>query len=840
MLAFGLGRRESETTVLSCSSTHGFGNLGLLLHFAHGASMRMLASQSLFWTARLPLSRRGTSITSPIRTSRRCTSAMAAQNLAYPAARRNEAETTTYDSLVSPTGKVTIHDPYHWLEVPPSQSAETKEWVQAQAALTTRYLEGCQPDLDRLKGAIEKNYNYARASPPSKKGDGRYYFSYNAGLAPQSIIYAAPSEEIGTESAHTMPAGSVFFDANLLDAQGNTALSCTAFSESGKFFAYGVSRSGSDWFRIYFRETAKPFALPRDADKDKYISAEGGPDRFADVLDNVKFSGASWTHDDAGIFYQAYPFADEGVVIKGTETDANRDAQLWFHRLGTDQSSDILVIPRDRDCRESMWRATVSDDGAYLVVRNSRDTDTKSRTFVAKIAGVDPKQFDSLSWQALAHDFKYDLDYITNDGGRFYFMTNKDAPNYRVVYTDVDATAHGAVKPVWQLSGEDAVLHDLIPEDNSALLTSVTPVSNDKLLVVYSRDVKDELHQFRLDTGAHEVRLLPDLVGTIQEISCRRQDSEAFVQTASFVNPGQITRIAWTNSVEPNVSAYWSTMVAGIKPDDFVSEQRFFASKDGTQVPMFLTYPKTMPLNGTRPALLYFYGGFNISLPPFFAPTFMAWAQLYGGAIVVVNARGGGEYGDSWHEAGSLLNKQNVFDDVLAAAQFLHTSKVAAKGKIILNGGRNGGLGVAACINQCDPEVDGIGAGIADVGVMDMLKFHTWTIGKAWTADYGNPSTDPAAFDYNLKYSPLHNVDGHKVYPTTILTCADHDDRVVPAHSFKLMAEMQHKLPHNPHPLLLRVELDAGHGAGKSTSKKIAEAAEKLVMAARGLKLDMS
>ncbi|CCF49758.1 hypothetical protein NDA11_003658 [Ustilago hordei] len=768
----------------------------------------------------------------------------------YPPARRDEKASQTYKSAAK--GSVTVPEPYIWLEQPPSQSEETKEWVHAQAKLTQTYLDDCQPDLDILKSRIEKNFDFARFSCPSLKGDGQYYYSYNSGLSPQSLIYTASKEEVQNNAGRNGrdPIGKIFFDSNLLSADGTVALSFTTFSHSGKYMAYGISKSGSDWTEIFIRETVKPFKLD-DAHYNsngtiklskeelaKHVDASGGKGRLGDQLENVKFSGATFTHDDKGLFYQTYP--SSSVTDKGTETDANKDAQLWYHRIGSPQSDDVLVISKDLKAPESMWSTNVSHDGNFLMLYNSKDTDTKERVYVLPLHnhGIDAN--NQFSWIPLALSFKYVLNYITNKGNRFYFMTNKDAPNYRLVSVDIDPSKALATKNVWELTGEDAVVKDVIAEDKNALLGSVQVIDHNKLLVVYSRDVKDELYQYELETGKRVERLLPDLVGTIDQIAARYSDDHAFVKFGSFVNPGQVVRLNWETNSAPDAkkqeqTAYYDTQVEGIKANDFVSEQVFIKSKDGTRVPMFVTHPKTVQKDGTAPAILYFYGGFNISITPVFSPSMMSWISSYNGVLAFVNCRGGGEYGDKWHEAGTLLNKQNVFDDALSAAKYLHESGYAAKGKIILSGGSNGGLGVAACINQQLPE-HGIGAGIADVGVMDMLKFHTWTIGHAWKSDYGNVE-DPEMFDYLYRYSPLHNVDGKKVYPTTVLACADHDDRVVPAHSFKLMAEMQHKLASNPNPLLLRVEIDAGHGAGKSTQKRIQEAAEKYAIVARALGL---
>lgn len=727
----------------------------------------------------------------------------------YPAARRSDAS-SSYASAAH--GRVTVPEPYDWLETPPSQSEETAAWTKAQAAYTDAFLAECG-DKATLQKRLEENWNYARVSAPSHKHDGRYYYSYNAGLAPQSQIYRATRAEVDAAEGKKQegPVGELFFDTNVLSPDGTVALALTAFSHSGKYLVYGLSVSGSDWTTLYVRTTDAPLTASD--------GTEGGAGRMADVLEHVKFSSAVWTHDDVGFFYQRYPSVSH--TDKGTETDANQDAALYYHRLGTAQAEDVLVIAADKATPSSMWHPTVTEDGKWVLLENSKDTDTKQRFFLAPLEGqtIGP----AMRWIPLSTSFRYTLEYIGNDGPRFYFVTNKDAPNYRVVYLDVDASMAQAAEHVAALQGDHDQFHDLVAEDPKAIVSTAKLVDNDKLLVLCSRDVKDELWVHDLASGAQRGRLLPDLVGTISQLAGLREDCETFVMTASFSNPGTVHRIVWERGV-PETRTYATTHVAGIRAEDFTSTQVFVPSKDGTRIPMFLTHATSTKLDGTAPALVYFYGGFNIPLNPVFSPSMMTWVASYGGVLAFVNARGGGEYGDKWHEAGMLFHKQNVFDDVMASTQWLHEHKYAAKGKITIMGGSNGGLGVAAVANQCTDE-HGIGAAIADVGVHDMLKFPLWTIGKAWTADYGNPQEDPKAFDYNYAYSPLHNV-AQKSYPTMVLACADHDDRVVPAHSFKLAAELQHARPDNANPLLLRVELQAGHGAGKSTQKRIVEASE--------------
>lgn len=493
----------------------------------------------------------------------------------------------------------------------------------------------------------------------------------------------------------------------VFSADGTVALTLLAFSHTGKYLAYGLSASGSDWFTVYVRSTDTPVA--------------SGDDRMADVLENVKFSTVSWTHDDAGFFYQQFPAV--ATEDRGTDTDESKDARLFYHRLGEAQASDVVVIDADAKTPSSMWFTHVSDDGKWLFVENSKDTDTKQRFFLAPLSqGVSAH----MRWLAISSTFEYTLSYLTNDGSRFYFLTNSGASNYRIVYVDVDETQAREVSHVADLEGS-AALHDLVPEDSKALLSDATVIDTNKLILVYSRDVKDELWLYDLSTGRVIERLLPDLVGSVTQIAGRREDREANVAYMSFVNPGATQRVSWEGTepgaaVPPaSIKMLTATHVAGIRPSDYVSTQVFFESKDGTRVPMFITHARDMPRDGTAPALVYFYGGFNIPLGPVFSPSMMTWVSSYRGALVFVNARGGGEYGEKWHEAGCLLNKQNVFDDVLAACEWLHTNGYARQGKIIINGGSNGGLGVAAVANQAT-EAHGIGAAIADVGVHDMLK----------------------------------------------------------------------------------------------------------------------
>ncbi|KAE8220801.1 hypothetical protein CF326_g8684 [Tilletia indica] len=768
----------------------------------------------------------------------------------FPQARRSD-DKESFKSAKDPSGKVEVADPYKWLETPPSQSKETKDWIQAQADYAQQYIKG-YPERAAFKKRIEANLSFPRFSCPSLKGDGAYYFSYNAGLDPQSTIYRATRSEIeAAESSPdgTKPPGNLWFDTNLLSKDGTIALGGMNFSKSGKHLAYSLSKNGSDWQTIYVRKTTDPFVVPSEASaeaREEHIDAEGGPNRLPDKLEFVKFSSIGF-HEDKGIFYQRFPDTTHGGS-KGTETDATKDAELYYHRLGTTQDEDILVIGKDKDCREVMWGGFLSEDRRWLQVNASKDTQPTARTYLACLD--DQSVSGEMKWIALAHEFEYQLGYLGNDVleekdeegkavERFYYLTNKDASNYRVVYTDVRRSSARSIGHVSDFKGEDAKLVELVPEQEDALLNSAEIVAGNKLLLTYSRNVQDELWEYDLKTGKQVRRLMAGLVGTISQVAGRREDREIFVSSISFTNPGVIHRIVFDNEKEeePKEIVHRTTKVAGIKPEDYISKQVWFDSTDGVRVPMFVTYPKEIDLS-QAPVLLYAYGGFNIPIPPSFSPGMMTWATEYGGVYAVVNARGGGEFGEKWWKAGSGYNKQHTFDDVLNAAKYLHENGLGKKGKIVVNGGSNGGLTVAAVGNQCGEE-HGIGGLIAEVGVLDLLRFQRHTIGSAWVGDYLNADASGEEFDHLYSISPLENISSSKTYPTTLLMSADHDDRVVPLHTFKFAAKMQYECKGNANPLLLRVDINAGHGAGKSTAKKIEELCDKWSVIARALDLKL-
>jgi prolyl oligopeptidase len=418
----------------------------------------------------------------------------------------------------------------------------------------------------------------------------------------------------------------------------------------------------------------------------------------------------------------------------------------------------------------------------------------------------------------LVDAFEAEYGIVANDGTKLYIHTNKNAPQYKVITIDLDDPKR-----------ERKIL---IPEDKDAHLEDVQPVNHDTFVVVYKRNVKDEIYLYSL-TGERLTRLAPDFVGAAG-ISGRRDQSEFFVTMTGFTTPGIVARYDFTEKDDSKKwSIYHTTLVNGLNPKDFVAEQVWYNSKDGTKVPMFIVRHNSTQLDGTAPAIQYGYGGFSISIDPFFSPSILTFLQRYGAVLAVPNIRGGGEFGEEWHVAGTKERKVNVFDDFIAATQYLVNNKYAAAGKVAINGASNGGLLVAACVNRAPEGL--FGAAVAEVGVLDLLKFADFTIGKAWTSDYGDPH-DAHDFDFIYPISPLHNVP-ERTLPPTILLTADHDDRVVPLHSFKHAATLQHMLPYNPHPLLIRIDKKAGHGAGKATEQRIKEAADKWGFVAQSMGL---
>ncbi|XP_050674292.1 prolyl endopeptidase isoform X2 [Leptidea sinapis] len=684
---------------------------------------------------------------------------------AYPEARRD-------DTVVDDYHGTKIIDPYRWLEDPDSE--ETKAFIEAQNKITRPFIDSC-PVKSQINDRLTELWDYPKYSCPFRRGN-RYFFFKNTGLQNQNVLYV--QEKLEGEAR-------VFLDPNSLSEDGTVALSGSRFTEDGNTFAYGLSASGSDWITIHIKDVAT------------------GKD-YPEVLKKVKFASMSWTKDNKGLFYSRYP--EQSGKTDGSETEVNRDQKLCYHRLDTPQESDVIVVDFPD---EPLWRigAEVSDCGRYLIVTPVKDC-RDNLLFFADLS-KHPEISGKLPLTQIVHKFEADYEYITNEGSVCIFRTNKNAPNYRLVKIDLN-------------NPDEQNWETLIPEHPKDVLDWASAVDHDKLVIHYVRDVKSVLQLHSMGNG-ELLEQFPLDVGSVVGFSGKKEQTEIFYHFMSFLTPGIIYHVDLKSKpYKPTV--FREVKVKGFDPSQYEAKQIFYSSKDGTQVPMFIVSKKGLALDGNNPALVYGYGGFNINVQPSFSVTRIVFMQHFNGVLAVPNIRGGGEYGERWHNAGRLLNKQNVFDDFQAAAEYLHREGYSRPELTTAQGGSNGGLLVAACINQ---RPDLYGAAIVQVGVLDMLRFQKFTIGHAWVSDYGS-SDNETQFNYLLKYSPLHNIkssdNGRAPYPATLVLTADHDDRVVPLHSLKYVATLQHAAAadHWP-PLLARVDTKAGHGGGKPTAKIIEE-----------------
>ncbi|KAF9476472.1 prolyl oligopeptidase [Pholiota conissans] len=718
----------------------------------------------------------------------------------YPPARRGNY-VDTYKS--AKRGKVNVRDPYQHFE---ENCPETEEFSALQAKCTRSYLDQ-NPNLTRLLDAFESCNDYAKFYAPQLRDDGRYYWFYNSGLDAQTAFYRSWDTSLPDITNIDDSGGEMFFDPNALSEDGTAALATYAFSPCAKYFAYGVSISGSDFISVFIRRTAVPFTSDVNPNNDS--------GRLPEEIKFVKFSAIAWTPDSNGFFYQRYPDNSASIQENGTiATEGDVDAMVYYHRIGTPQSEDVLVF-QDKENPERMFHVEVSDDKKYIFLYVLKDS---SRQNLLWVADFDPAKIGpDIKWNKVIEEWGAEYDAITTKGPLLYLRTNHKAPQYKVITVDVS---------------NNNEIKELIPESD-AYMSSILSVNRDYFAVVYKRNVKDELYLYT-HTGEELTRLAEDFVGAVS-VSGREKQTFFFVSLTGFTSPGTLARYDFTAPEDKRWSIYRHIKLTGLNTEDFEATQVWYKSKDGTPIPMFIVRHKSTKLDGTAAALQYGYGGFSISIDPFFSSTILTFIQKYGMILAVPSIRGGGEFGEDWHLAGCREKKTNCFDDFIAATEFLVKNKYAAQGKVIINGGSNGGLLVAACVNRA-PEGT-FGCAIAEVGVHDLLKFHKFTIGRAWISDYGDPDV-PEDFDFIYPMSPLHNIPRKKILPPTLLLTADHDDRVVPMHSFKFAAELQHSHRLNPHPLLLRVDLNAGHGAGKSTQQKLMEHADKWGFAAQSLGLE--
>ncbi|MEQ8384017.1 MAG: prolyl oligopeptidase family serine peptidase [Coleofasciculus sp. A1-SPW-01] len=651
-----------------------------------------------------------------------------------------------------------VADPYRWLEDPDSD--ETKAWVEAQNKVTFGYLEDI-PQRESLKQRITKLWNYEKYGIPYKEGN-RYFYFKNDGLQNQSVLYTLTSLDGEPR---------LLIDPNTLSEDGTIALSGIAISDDGNRMAYGLSTSGSDWQEWKVRDV------------------ETGED-LSDHLKWVKFSGASWTTDNQGFFYSRYDEPNDATKLE----DANYYHKLYYHKLGTDQSDDLLIYHRP-DQKEWMFNGSVTEDGHYLIIYVSQGTDPKNLVFYKDLQTPDSPIVELIS------EFEANFSLIDNDGSIFWVQTDLDAPRGRVIAIDI----HNPGRENWQ---------EIIPQAEETL--EDVGVLNNQFVADYLKDARSSIKIFDLNGAFVREVELPG-IGSAGGFGGKRYDTETFYVFTSFTTPATIYRY---DMVTGERSLFRQPTV-DFDPTQYETRQVFYRSKDGTQVPMFITHKKGLTLDGNNPTYLYGYGGFNISLTPSFSISNLVWMEM-GGVYAIPNLRGGGEYGEDWHQAGIKLNKQNVFDDFISAAEWLIENHYTRPQKLAIGGGSNGGLLVGACMTQ---RPDLFRAALPSVGVMDMLRFHKFTIGWAWCSDYGSPENQEE-FKALYAYSPLHNLKPGTAYPATLITTADHDDRVVPAHSFKFAAALQ-AAHSGDNPVLIRIETKAGHGAGKPTAKIIEEIADK-------------
>jgi prolyl oligopeptidase len=711
---------------------------------------------------------------------------------------------------------VSIADPYRWLE--DTDSPETKAWVEAENKVTEAFLATI-PERPAIKNKLAQVWNYARFSAPFKEG-GRYFFLQNTGLQNQSLLYVQ-------DGRNATPR--VLLDPNLLSPDGTVSLAGQAASDDGHYLAYSISTSGSDWREVRVRDVNDA----RD---------------LSDTLKWVKFSNISWTHDNKGFFYSRYDEQTSGNKM----TNLNRNQKLYYHRLGRPQSRDDLIYDRP-DQPDWGLTGSVTDDGQYLIITVGQGTDVRNRLYFIDLDNPG-KPLINNPVVRLIDKLDAEYEFIGNRATTFYVRTDKNAPKGRIVAISIDnpreerwATVVAESKDALVsaiTAGDDIVAHYL--QDAHSSIRFFTSSRDDR-----RRDqqrtrgqpqqrnpggIYDDTSTGPLTRGAVQLTgagftprgelALPG-IGSVNEIHGKQGDDELFYSFTSFLYPTTTYRY----DLNSRKNAVFRAPKVSFDPSLYETRQVFYTSKDGTRVPMFITAKKGVQLDGNNPTLLYAYGGFNISSTPSFSPANAVWLDM-GGIYALANLRGGGEYGKAWHEGGMLAKKQNVFDDFIAAAEYLIKEKYTSTPKLAIRGGSNGGLLVGAVMAQ-RPEL--FGAAIPEVGVMDMLRFQKFTIGWAWTSDYGS-SDDPEQFKYLRAYSPLQNIKPGTCYPPTLAFTADHDDRVVPGHTFKFIATLQ-AAQACANPILARIETKAGHGAGTSTTKQIDQAADRFAFLVRELRM---
>jgi prolyl oligopeptidase len=664
-----------------------------------------------------------------------------------------------------------VPDPYRWLEADPRESRDVSSWIAAENQVTQAWL-GQVPERPKIKERLRTLWNYERYSAPQPQGK-RWFYTYNSGLQNQPVLFTMDAPG-GTPAK--------VIDPNEWAADGTVALASYSASDDGRYLAYARSGAGSDWRTWQVRDLTT------------------GKD-LEDKLEWTKFTNASWTHDNAGFFYSRYDAPPAGQAFQAL----NKDIKLVYHRLGTPQSEDTLVYYR-ADQPDWDYAGQVSEDGRYLVITVHKGTDQKNRLLYKDLTEPYGMPVELIA------AFENEYDFVGNDGPVFYLQTDLDAPKGKIIAIDTRRPERDA----WRT---------LVPEAAETIQSA--DLAGNQFLIAYLKDATTRVRSFGIDGAPIREVTLPG-IGTAFGFNGRRDVGEVAYIYTSFNTPPTVYRY----DLAGGASTLWKRPEVAFKPDDFEVKQVFYQSKDGTKVPMFIVHRKGLKLDGDRPTLLYGYGGFRISMTPTFAPARVAWMEM-GGVFALPNLRGGGEYGEAWHHAGTRTEKQHVFDDFIAAGEWLIANKYTRPARLAISGGSNGGLLVGACLTQ---RPDLFGATLPAVGVMDMLRFQKFTAGRYWVDDYGS-ADDPAVFPALLAYSPYHNVRPGTKYPATLITTADTDDRVIPMHSFKFAAAMQNAQAGDA-PVLIRIETSAGHGGGKPTGKQIEETADQYAFLVRSLGME--
>lgn len=643
------------------------------------------------------------------------------------------------------------------------KSDETADWVKRQNAATFAYLDQIQ-FRDTVRAQLDKLYDYERYTLPWKKND-KYYFFKNTGLQDHSVLYVAENKK---------DTGKVFLDPNTFSEDGTVSLAEVSFTKSGKLMAYSISEGGSDWRKVIVMDVAT-----------KQI--------VEDTITDVKFSGISWNKED-GFFYSSYDKPVDGSVLSGI----TMQHKVYYHKLGTPQSSDKLVFGA-KDIKRRYIQAQIFKHSDYLFLVAAEST-SGNELYMRKI------NEESSAFTPIITGFEADNQIIYAKDDVIYVLTNLNAPKKRIVKIDIANPS----SDYWV---------EIVPEKDEVIEN--VSVAGKNFFVDYLKDASSSVVQLDM-TGAKIREVELPAIGSAYGFNGEEDDAEIFFGFTSFTTPANM----YTYQIESGETELFRASNLKIDVDKFKVEQVFYSSKDGTKVPMFIIHNKDIELNAQNPTLLYGYGGFDISLTPGFSIQWLSWLDM-GGVLAIANLRGGGEYGEEWHAAGTLLQKQNVFDDFIAAAEYLQENEYTSKEKLAIMGGSNGGLLVGAVTNQ---RPDLIQVALPAVGVMDMLRFHKFTAGAGWIADYGCADSSKVMFEYLYAYSPVHTVKQGTSYPATMVTTGDHDDRVVPAHSFKYIAELQDKQA-GELPVLIRIDTKAGHGAGKSSSMILDEMADKFSFA---------